>query len=162
MIIRNKFKLIKSNKSLLYQIIYLSFFTLFFIDSSKANLEKKFKSKNSLITTSSCNYKNSQFSRSKKESDATPDMRGRFCVDYKNKTIFRTFLNIRNGTESPLDRQTGFLDSPEAGEFRYSYYLQQWGVEGNYLYRYWCQTYSLTSKECNSEIKRMIEGYPIK
>ena len=127
----------------------------------KANLQESFSDKKNLNKTT-CSWKSSQF-RSYDVTSQFNDRKSdkdliRYCVDYKNKTVFS--FQTSNKLSSPK-RVNGFLNSGEITDSRLGYYfIYQFEIEDNKLVRYSCKTDGPKSIGCtnNQEIGKWIYG----
>ena len=128
---------------------------------AKANLQESLSDKKNLNKTT-CTWKSSQFSSydnySKFSNRKFDEDSIRYCVDYKNKTIFS--FRSSNKLYSP-QRVNGFLNSGEITDSQLGYYfIYQFEIEDNKLVRYSCKTDGPNSMGCtnNQKIGKWIYG----
>ena len=129
------------------KLLIFSIFLLLFGTFAKANLREKYLEQQSVNETN-CNWKNAQFNHFV-FSKVT-----RYCVDYKNKTIFL----VKEDSGWVPTRQ-GLLNRGENVRGDYGYWRKQWNVEGNNLIKYFCRINSLSSTSCDGEVMSITEGY---
>tara|TARA_B100000963_G_C22283207_1_gene518041 strand:+ start:72 stop:521 length:450 start_codon:yes stop_codon:yes gene_type:complete len=146
---------------MLKKFLFLIILTLSVHNYVKADFQEFSSDKRNLNKTT-CTWKSSQFttfdSISKLNNRKSDKDSIRYCVDYKNNTVY-SFKNT-NKLSSPK-RVNGFLNSGEITDSGLGYYfIYQFEIEDNQLVRYSCMTSGPNSKGCtnNEKIGKWIYG----
>jgi len=146
---------------MLKNFLILVILTLSNQNYAKANLQESLSDKKNLNKTT-CTWKSSQFSSydltSKFNNRKSDKDLIRYCVDYKNNTVF-SFQ--KSNKLSSQKRVNGFLNSGEITDSRLGYYfIYQFEIEDNKLVRYSCKTDGPNSMGCtnNQKIGKWIYG----
>ena len=142
-------------KFLIFSVLTLS--THHFV---KADLQDSLSQK-SILNKTDCTWQSSEFSyyeRDYRNNKSSIKDSTRYCVDYKNNTVFS--LSKGNKNYDPK-RVNGFLNYGELTDSGLGYYfIYQFEIEGNELVRYSCKADGPNSEECanNENVGKWIYG----
>tara|TARA_B100000945_G_C20166553_1_gene495708 strand:+ start:72 stop:572 length:501 start_codon:yes stop_codon:yes gene_type:complete len=160
------------------RLLILGIFSLLISNYVKANLQKEYNEitpydqreeylieREEYLNQTNCSWENAQYID-------TDSSNTRYCIDTEKNTIFDIFY-YSYSDKFFFEREKGFLNEMENFEYdeeisfefdgevphyEGEYFLTQWGIEGDKLYRYSCRTSSKTSTVCNGEIVRETMG----
>ena len=133
------------------KFLILSVLTLSTHHFVKADLQDPLNQK-SILNETNCTWKSSEFSayeRDYRYNKILVKDSIRYCVDYKNNTVFSFRKDNKNYDPK---RVNGFLNYGELTDSGLGYYfLYQFEIEGDKLVRYSCKADGPNSEECTNK-----------